>query len=173
MPRQIPIDQLDAFKARIAAALHAGAREGLRNAAHGSRGVVVGKTEELGVVDQGELRDSWKVFDVANGHELRATAEHAAYMEVGTSPAGASHGGTSGELPPWDEIWEWVERHFATTDDSQLFLLTQAIRESIFEEGLEPRRVRAGAWPGVVTVSERAILTAAREAFRKACGAAP
>jgi len=174
MTRPIPIDRLNGLIEAIRRELHTAAREGLRAAAEGAVAEVRLTQDRISPYppdDTGELGDSWQVFDIQNGHEVRATAEHAAYMDLGTSPAGESHGGASGLMPPIDPLFEWVERHFDGDERLHRFLAFW-LQAKIFEEGLEPREIRAKAWPGVVRLSEPAILDRVRAAFQRVCGSA-
>jgi len=174
MTRQIPIERLDEFLESVRRELHAAAREGLRDAAEGAVAEVrltQDRVTPWAPDDTGEIMESWQLFDVEHGHEVRATAEHAAYMDLGTSPAGASHGGASGLMPPVDPLYDWVERHFGGDERLHRFLAFW-LQAKIFEEGLEPREIRAKAWPGVVRLSEPAILDRVRAAFQRVCGSA-
>lgn len=146
------IEQLPEELLRRARETAGALKEGALRAAHRGHAHLVGQTP----VDQGQLRNSWRVVDrraqslspgaVEELAEIINDAPHAGVVELGARPHPVSPEG-------WDAIYEWVRRHFGFTvggssemrrvggetgEDPVLSEITWGIVHKIAREGQRP-----------------------------------
>jgi hypothetical protein len=131
--KDLPARMLQDNKARVELAHNA-----IRVAAERTRTLLARRTP----VDQGQMKNAWRVSGTAENTTVVNDAPHAGIVEAGARPHNVNAAGV-------EAIRSWVGRHFAGMSDKEQDGITWAIINKIKKYGQKPTWLVRNAMPDI------------------------